>query len=268
MSVHQRIHDHIHEILAKGGATESSIDAVFDFLLHFRCLLLSNTIVQREGTRVLGGPFAGMALVNPVNGMYAPLLLGCYEEELHDLVRGLPAAGYQHVINIGCGEGYYAVGLKRLMPSVHIWAHDIDPTLQQKCRDMAALNGVDIQVGGIFDPDGFAAFAGHRTLIWCDIEGAETALLDPVRTPALAGMDILVELHPTDQGHTLSSVPARFAHTHAVEIIHPRGHMPFLPDWLRDGPHIHQLLAQFEWRGQATPWAMMRAHAPAGVQSA
>ncbi|MFV3131552.1 hypothetical protein [Niveispirillum sp. KHB5.9] len=265
MSIHQRIHDHIQDILASDGPTEKSVEKVFDFLLHYRCLQLSNTIVHKEGTRVLGGPFAGMELVEPFNGMYAPHLLGCYEEELHDVVRGLPAAGYRHVINIGSGDGYYAVGLKRLMPEVAVWAHDIDPGLQQKCRLMAALNKVDIQVGGVFDPDGFAAHAGHRTLVWCDIEGAEATLLEPALSPALVGMDIVVELHPIEQGHTLDILPARFADSHAVEIIHPRGHMPFMPDWLRGGGQIHQLLAQFEWRGAATPWAVMRALTPAGV---
>lgn len=261
MSIFQRSYDVIHQILAEGGPTEDTINRVFDFLLHGRCLMLSNTIVQREGVRVLGGPFAGMMLFNPINGMYAPLLLGCYEEELHPVIRKLPDFGYERVVNIGCGDGYYAVGLKRLMPTVEMWAHDINPDCQRKSREMAALNNVDIHVGGIFDPDNLADHARYRTLLWCDIEGAEETLLDPVRAPALADVDILVELHPVDGHHTVNTVPARFAATHAVEIIHPSGHVPTMPEWLRDSGQIHQLLAQFEWRGVATPWAMMRSHA-------
>lgn len=258
MSIHQRARDHVLTLLADGQATEAQMHEAFDFMVHYRCLLLSNTIAHTEGPQVRSGPFAGMAFVNPANGYYAPLLLGCYEEELHDTVRALPAGRYGHVINIGCGEGYYAVGLKRLLPSVELWAHDIDPILQEKCRAMAALNGVDIHVGGLFASDDFAAHTGHRTLVWCDIEGAEEGLLDPVRSPALADMDILVELHPTDGGHTRHTVPARFAKTHEIEMIEPRCHVPDFPDWLRDGGQLNQLLAQFEWRGAPTPWAMMR----------
>lgn len=47
-------------------------------------------------------------------------------------------------------------------------------------------------------PKDFAAHttsAGHRVLVFCDIEGAERDLLDPVAEPALAGMDIIVESH-------------------------------------------------------------------------
>jgi len=258
MSIHERARNHALKLLTDGPASEPRLNEVFELLVHYRCLLLSNTIVGLGGPVVTGGPFAGMVFVDPTNGFYGPLLLGCYEEELHDTVRSIPGAAYEHVINIGCGEGYYAVGIKRLVPGVEMWAHDIDPKLQDKCRAMAALNGVDIHVGGMFDPESFATHANRRTLVWCDIEGAEEGLLDPLRSPALCDMDILVELHPTDGGHTRDSVPARFAQTHEIELIQPRGHNPQLPDWLRDGGQINQLLVQLEWRGAPTPWAMMR----------
>lgn len=259
MSIHQRAFDAISAIMAERGPTEGGLHAVFDFLLHYRCLLINNTILQKDGDRVYGGPFAGMVLPDPANRLQAPLLLGCYEGELHDIVRAIPDAGYQHLINIGCGEGYYAVGIKRMAPHIQVWAHDIDPDAQRKCRETAALNGVDIHVGGIFDPQQFALHQGYRTLVWCDIEGAEEMLLDPARYPALAGMDILVELHPTATGHTRDTVPARFADTHSVDIRHPRGYAFDMPEWLRDGSQLNQLLARLEWRGTATPWAMMRA---------
>ncbi|MBP7338229.1 methyltransferase [Niveispirillum sp.] len=261
MSIHQRTFNAISAIMAERGPTESAMNDIFEFLLHYRCLLINNTLIQHDGVRVFGGPFAGMILPDPVNRLQAPLLLGCYEGELHDIVQAIPNAGYQRLINIGCGEGYYAVGIKRLAPQIEVWAHDIDPEAQRKCQQAAALNGVDIHVGGVFDPQHFALHAGHRTLVWCDIEGAEAVLLDPVLYPALAHMDILVEMHPTDGGHTRDSLPARFADTHDIDIRHPGGHAFEMPDWLRDGSQLNQLLARLEWRGCATPWAMMRARA-------
>ncbi|MGQ3047237.1 MAG: hypothetical protein ACT6Q8_14725 [Niveispirillum sp.] len=259
MSIHQRAFNTISAIMAERGATEGAMNDVFEFLLHYRCMLINNTIIKQGDGRVHGGPFAGMILPDPANRMQAPRLLGCYEGELHEIVQAIPDAGYQHLINIGCGEGYYAVGIKRMAPQIEVWAHDIDPEAERKCREAAALNGVDIHVGGIFDPQQFALHEGYRTLVWCDIEGAEEMLLDPARYPALAGMDILVELHPTDGGHTRDTVPARFADTHSIEIRQPRGYAFDMPDWLRDGSQLNQLLARLEWRGSATPWAMMRA---------
>lgn len=263
MSIHERTRDHVLKMLTEGPASEAQLNQVFEFLAHYRCLLLNNTIVKNDGPIVRGGPFAGMRLVDPVNRCNAPLLLGCYEEELHAIVNGIPDAGYHRVINIGCGEGYYAVGLKRLVPSLEIWAHDIDPKLQEKCHAMAVLNGVYVHVGGVFDPENFGAYTNGRTLVWCDIEGAEEVLLDPVRSPALTDMDILVELHPTEQGHTRDTVPARFADSHEIEILQPCGHVAEMPEWLRESGQLNQLLAQFEWRGASTPWAMMRARSMA-----
>lgn len=261
MSIHQRAFNTISAIMAERGATESAMNDIFEFLLHYRCLLINNTIIQQRDGRVHGGPFAGMILSDPANRMQAPQLLGCYEGELHDIVQATPTAGYQWLINIGCGEGYYAVGIKRLVPQIDVWAHDIDPVAQRKCKEAAALNGVDIHVGAAFDPQQFAQHAGHRTLVWCDIEGAEEVLLDPVLYPALTGMDILVELDPTEGGHTRDSVPARFTQTHDIDIREPRGYAFDMPRWLRDGNQLNQLLARLEWRGSATPWAMMRARA-------
>lgn len=259
MPIHQRAFNTISAIMAERGPTESAMNDIFEFLLHYRCLLINNTIIQQGDGKVHGGPFAGLLLPDQVNRLQASLLLGCYEGELHDIVQAIPAAGYQRLINIGCGEGYYAVGIKRMVPEIEVWAHDIDPEAQRKCRLTAALNGADIHVGGAFNPQHFALHAGHRTLVWCDIEGAEALLLDPVLYPALTGMDILVELHPTDAGHTRDSVPARFADTHDIDIRQPRGYAFDMPDWLRDGSQLNQLLARLEWRGSATPWAMMRA---------
>ncbi|WP_094452551.1 class I SAM-dependent methyltransferase [Niveispirillum lacus] len=265
MSIHERARAHALRLLNNGPGTETLLNEVFEFLAHYRCHLLGNTIVSKGGPVVSGGPFAGMKLVQPATGFFAPMLLGCYEEELHGIVRAIPDAGYEHVINIGCGDGYYAVGIKRLAPSVEIWAHDIDPQQQERCRAMAALNGVDIHVGGAFEPERFATHADRRTLIWCDIEGAEEELLDPVRWPALVDMDVLVELHPTDHGHTRATVPARFASTHEIEIFQSGGHAPEFPEWLREAGQLNLLLAQFEGRGAPTPWAMMRARSKAGA---
>jgi hypothetical protein len=42
---------------------------------------------------------------------------GCYEHELHGEIEQLVTRGFDAVLNIGCGEGYYAIGLARRMPT-------------------------------------------------------------------------------------------------------------------------------------------------------
>ena len=63
---------------------------------------------------VMSGPFGGMRLAGlPA----AQELLGTYEHELFDTVHALARGPYRTVVNVGARNGYYAVGLARLMPN-------------------------------------------------------------------------------------------------------------------------------------------------------
>src|SRR6185295_16905138 len=153
------------------------------------CKLIENTLVQKHGTKVMAGPFAGMDFVkSSAEGCHIPKLLGCYEEELHGFLALLPQSGYRTVLNIGCAEGYYAVGIKRLLPDTTLVACDIDEKARAACQSLAAKNGVEIDLRGEFTVEDFAAHSG-RVLVWCDIEGAERQLLDPLAAPSLRKFD-------------------------------------------------------------------------------
>ena len=143
---------------------------------RWRSRLLANTYVALQGTTILQGPFAGMDyLDHAAEGALMPRLLGVYESELHPHLQAFADAGLDCVIDVGCAEGYYAVGLARVMPGVVIHAYDIDEAARLACAALAARNGVQDQVvvGGEFKPDGFEAFAGRRVLVMVDAEGAE-----------------------------------------------------------------------------------------------
>ena len=101
------------------------------------------------------------------------------------------------MLNIGCAEGYYAVGLARAMPRARSLAFDTNPKAQAACKQLAAKNGVSdrVTVGGLFSPSDFADYVDESTLVFCDIEGAELELLDPALAPALESLDLIVESH-------------------------------------------------------------------------
>jgi hypothetical protein len=140
-------------------------------LARWRSKVIANTFISRHGARVLGGPFAGMAYVSEASeGALVPRLLGTYEDELHPYLRAFAAEGLDTVIDVGCAEGYYAVGLARLMPEVTVQAYDIDEKARRACAGLAEQNGVAprVIIGGEFAPDGFEAFAGRRVLVMVD----------------------------------------------------------------------------------------------------
>lgn len=139
------------------------------------------------------GPFAGMKLPQVTTGSHVPKRLGCYEQELHSLIDSW--SGYERIINIGCGEGWYAVGLARRMPDAEVWGFDISPEARNACARAAAVNGVCIHIEARADPQTMQRLAGPSTLIVVDIEGAEVDVLNPGVTPGLVNADIMVETH-------------------------------------------------------------------------
>ncbi|MGD8810300.1 MAG: hypothetical protein PVG24_11890, partial [Gammaproteobacteria bacterium] len=195
------------------------LEAAFQVVAAYNATRLKPALVERLGTIVAGGPFAGMRFLDSVSeGAYIPKLLGAYESELHPLIEAIVLSGYDRVINIGCAEGYYAVGLaQRTGTMVH--AFDIDETARHLCQALARLNGVQerVSVGGRFQPRDFADYANGKVLVVCDIEGDETALLDPVSAPVLRGMDMLVEIHLTHGAWTSDSLFPRFDASHSIQ---------------------------------------------------
>jgi hypothetical protein len=193
-------------------------------------------------------------------GALIPRLLGTYECELHPHLAAIAADGVDCVIDVGCAEGYYAVGLARTMPGVTVHAHDIEERARALCTELAARNRVSdrVIVGGEFRPEDFQAFADRRVLVMVDTEGAEVDILRPDLGPALAGMDIIVETHDLYRQGALATIRSRFEATHDIVRV-DTGVKPLAgPDWLLDLNHLDQLLAVWEWRARQTPWLVMR----------
>jgi precorrin-6B methylase 2 len=242
------------------ATTNSDLDGILRFMSHWRSQLLVNTFITHHGARIFGGPFAGMEYVSvAAEGALIPRLLGTYESELHPHLSAFADAGLDLVVDVGCAEGYYAVGLARMMPGVVVHAHDTNPRAQAACTELAAKNGVSdrVIIGGEFPPDGFETFAGRRTLVMVDTEGAEIEILQPALSPALAGMSIIVETHDIFRPGCLATMMERFSPTHDIVRVDlgPKVFDP--PPWLPGLSHLDQLLAVWEWRGGPTPWLVM-----------
>ncbi len=229
------------------------------YLAKWRSEVVGNTLRQRSGQWVLSGPFKGMDYgLTATEGAYAARLLGVYEASLAPVIEAIIARAYPLILDIGCAEGYYAVGLARRMPGARVLARDQNPVAQTQCRALAALNGVTarVEVGGRMDHADFAICADQPTVIICDIEGAEADLLDPIAAPGLLRADILVECHDGMQPGLSDRIAARFAATHRVTRI-DRQISSDLPDWMEEWSDLDRLIALWEWRAGPTPWLWM-----------
>jgi hypothetical protein len=173
---------------------------------------------------VLTGPFEGMLYINEtVWGLVPPKWLGAYENELTDIVEELVANGYSRILNIGCAEGYYAVGLAFRDPSCEVFAFDTDPICRIQTRRLARLNHVSdrVHVCGECRHQRLDRLINYKSLVLSDIEGYEAVLLDPVKVPKLERVDLLIEVHeyssPDGTRQTEQIITDRFESSHAIE---------------------------------------------------
>ncbi len=247
--------------LLAGDPSVHRLNAALRHLAKWRSALLDNTLAARGGDTVQAGPFAGMAYpVRAAEGARAARVLGCYEAGLEPVIETIIGRPYQAVVDIGCAEGYYAVGLACRMPQARIIARDTSPVAQGMCRALAAANGqARVEVGGLWTHADFALCEEGRTVVICDIEGAEGDLLDPVAAPALARADILVEVHEGMVPGLLARLTDRFAPTHAITRIDRVLRPDRLPGWAEELSDLDRLLMLWEWRASPTPWLWMEA---------
>ena len=168
---------------------------------------------------VLDGPFAGMKYEARPGGN-VPKMVGCYELELHPVIEKIVARQYASIVNVGCAEGYYAVGLAMRSPASRVYAYDIDAESRRLCEKLAVENecGERVCVRGRCDAGELVnVLTARPALVFCDCEGFELELLDPRQAPALKQCDILVELHDNFVPGLSEKLLPRFAATHEIE---------------------------------------------------
>lgn len=225
---------------------------------------INKAFVDRHGLKVLGGPFAGMTYVPlSVGSAYVPKLLGSYECELHPAINTAIQEGYDGIVDVGCAEGYYAVGFARSMPGAQVFAFDTALEGRSLCAAMARGNDVEdrVTIAGTCDHAQLnALLTTGRNLVICDCEGYEYHLLRTESVPNLRRAHLLVELHPWAEPVASQAFLQEFAPTHDIHVLTSRDRCPedFPP--LAFLPKEKQQTAVNEWRPKDQQWVIMSPH--------
>lgn len=241
--------------------THEVLNRLLRHMGQWRQTMIGNGYHRRYGTTIYAGPFKGMEyLDHSTEGALLPRLLGCYEAELHDDLRAFAAEGIDTIVDIGCAEGYYAVGLARMMPDARIHAFDTDPGARRACAELAEKNGVRdrIEIGETFTGDMFERFVDARALVMIDTEGFEEELMRPDEWPALARLNIIMETHPEVHPDIVRTMRTRFAPTHDIQVRTTANRAVELPPEIGVLNQLDQLIATWEYRTTPTPWFVMR----------
>lgn len=177
----------------------------------------------RNDPTVRSGPFRGLFYPNlrSAGSALVPKLLGTYESELHATINSLRPVDFATIVDIGCAEGYYAVGLARLFPATPIRAYDIAKTARQLCSDMAQANrAMHVNINGNCDRLELLSLPSDRmNLVISDCEGYEKELFDSEVVQHLSASICIIELHDCKDRTIACTIPALFASTHEIELI-------------------------------------------------
>ena len=262
MSLHDQYAEVVKQFAARDNlASGRELQRLTWALATYRSKLIANTILQRDGSRVQNGPFAGMDCIpGQTWSNFCNYLLGSYEADLHPHLLAFSKEELDVIIDIGCAEGYYAVGMALLCPSVQVFAHDISETARAACLKMAEKNGVErrVNVGGEFTGSDFSRFSNLKTLLIMDVEGAELELLDPALFSPLKAMSIIVETHNMYRPNVTNTLIERFRETHDIQLVKMSTSSVSVPEWLSNLGQLDQMIAVWEMRSGETPWLVMR----------
>lgn len=170
------------------------------------------------------GPFRGMRYpqARSVGSTLVPKLIGSYEKEIHTFIDRICNVPYTAIVDIGCAEGYYAIGLAMRISGATVYAFDTHTEAIALCRAMAELNGVSSRVvtGEFCSSETLASLdLGSRALIVCDCEGFEGTLFTRQTVGAFANHDVLVELHDFLDIELSSSIREVFSETHDIHAV-------------------------------------------------
>jgi hypothetical protein len=236
------------------------------FFTSFKKRLADEIHEQAKGV-VQAGPFKGMKLINEgaweVSAM-APMILGSYEKELQPIfeaeIERLEKLAHPIIVNIGCAEGYYAIGLGRRLPKAIIYALDTNDESLAIMKENAKLNDVtNIVVGA-----DLGYVLNNPTFIVSDCEGSETAYLDPLKWRGTVGSTVLCEIHDTKETAdsevtwTDKILYERYRESHYMQLVLEGGRNPYDYELIRTRSSEERFLALSEGRPYLMVWCYMR----------
>lgn len=172
-------------------------------MVKLRRKRISRALFNAHAGVVQKGPFKGLKLGGDANtsaGNLGAKIFGLYEAEVMETIRA--AGPFECVVNFGAADGYFSLG----MLVGGLAQRSICFELTEKGRAAIRRNALEndlvarVEVFGAVDDGVGATLAQHafdpaRTLVVCDIEGAEFSVLTEKLLGDLKGAMLIVELH-------------------------------------------------------------------------
>jgi lipopolysaccharide biosynthesis glycosyltransferase len=230
-------------------------------ILAFRAVQEEIIQLYYPDLSVASGPFQGMKYPTSeaIGSSLTPKLAGSYEIEITKFFAEKFLADFTDFFDIGCAEGYYAVGVAKIASHLNVYAYDINPDACSLCNSMSRLNKVSNRVA-VDSRFSLAKFADlkiankiGRTLVLVDCEGAEASIFSSESyqyRQYLADSTIIVESHEFIRRGIARHIIAFFTSSHSLErvpavgdLLRPSYYHEYLPVGVSN-EMAHEILAE------------------------
>jgi hypothetical protein len=220
---------------------------------------LGAEIARLTNNTVTSGLFAGLILTEHESSgtNMGSKLLGLYESELYETLNDVVRAVPDVVVNVGCAEGFYAIGLARLIPEVNVIAYDVNTEAQRICAEGARKNAVNrlLDVRGRCTSTELRNLTetARRPFILIDCEGGERELLLSTDYN-YKNSRMIIECHDFIDPHITRDLVDKFTKTHNIERISQGGKNPFLCELTKRWPEDDLWSIVSEHRPERMHW--------------
>jgi len=207
-----------------------SVDKIFLYKeeLHKDFMRKADKHLQQtvfKGLQVKNGVFEGLKYhdMQAFGSMLYPKLIGSYENEIEDVFKDIILKNkFGCFIDIGCAEGYYAVGMALSMSDLKVYAYDTEKSARKLCLEMATLNEVknQINIHEYFGQNSLKDFdtANTSTFILCDCEGYEIEIFTENNILDYKNCHLLIEMHDFINPKISQHLKNIFYNTHNLKI--------------------------------------------------
>ena len=202
--------------------------SVFISIKEFLGLISLNHATEKEfkiniPKKVQNGPFKGMIYECKLFwGNIYPKLIGSYESELFGIINKLLRYNFDNVINVGCAEGYYAVGFALKSNVEKVIAVDPLKSSRKEVISLSEKNEVEdrIELKIWTSAKRLSDWVKERTLIIMDCEGSEVGYLKNHPSTNFHKAYILCEIHDFSAHPNIGiDLINRFEKTHKIKIL-------------------------------------------------
>ena len=193
-------------------------------LMDQRRKVLLDYVYQKCQSTVQHGIFKGMKLLKKSkwgDGDLGGKLLGIYEDELFPTIQQAIDNEPDLIINYGCAEGFYGIGLAMKLPNSKVIMFDIDQDLLNIAQENSKLNNAtNVEFSSnCNNTDYFESLLSQakNPFVIMDCEGYEDLMLNLELVPTLARTSVLVEMHDFMQQGLTENLVYKFNDSHDLE---------------------------------------------------